>query len=148
MKMIKMQGSSWFLVVIIAVMLAVIVLSLRMEYLESKLLPLIISGAVLVLAAIRLGKEIFKGVPDGSEETGEGWRGYLISGAWAVGFFLAIYLLGFIIAIPLFILSYMKSHGTRWLVAIIWTILLPAFIYGLFELTLKVTLYRGLLLPD
>jgi len=62
-----------------------------------------------------------------------------------VGFFVAIYLLGFIIAIPLFILAYMKAHGTRWLAAITFAILTPTIIYGIFELALGVVLYRGLL---
>ena len=151
----KMRGSSYFYIVIMVIMLVIIGLSLRMEYIESKLLPLIIGGLIFVLAAVGLRREILAGdereatVAGGEttrrEEAGGGWRGYLYTGAWVVGFFLAIYLLGFIIAIPLFIFSYMKSYGTRWLVAIIFTILTPLLIYGLFELTLHVILYRGLL---
>lgn len=151
----KIRGSSYFYIVIMVIMLVVIGLSLGMEYFESKLLPLIIGGIVFVLAAVGLRKEILVGdeheatVTEGDEtrreETGVSWRGYLLAGAWVAGFFLAIYLLGFIIAIPLFILSYMKAHGTRWLLAIIFAILTPLLIYGLFELALRVVLYRGLL---
>ncbi len=151
----KIRGSSYFLIVIMIIMLVIIGLSLRMEYFESKLLPLVIGSAVFVLAAIGLGREIMAGgereatVARGEtttrEETREGWRGYLLAGAWVAGFFLAIYLLGFIIAIPVFILAYMKSHGTRWLAAIAFAILSPLVIYGVFELALRVILYRGLL---
>ncbi|MBA7662014.1 hypothetical protein ES703_70037 [subsurface metagenome] len=79
------------------------------------------------------------------EEDREGWRGYMVIEAWLVGFVLAIYLLGFFIAIPLFLLSYTKSHGTRWVVAVTCAILIPVFVYSLFEFTLGVELYRGLL---
>ena len=152
----KLRGSSYFFIVIMVIMLVIIGLSLRMEHFESKLLPLIIGTAVLILAVIGLGREILAGgerqitTTEGEattrEETGEGWRGYLFAGAWVVGFFLAIFLLGFLIAIPIFILAYMKLHGTRWLVAIAFAILTPLLIYGIFELALAVILYRGLLL--
>ncbi len=152
----KIKGSSYFLIVIIIVMLVIIGFSLRMEYFESKLLPLVISSAVFVLAVIGLGREIKAGIRGGvtatdgkmteKEEPWEGWRGYLIAGAWVTGFLLIIYLLGFLVAIPSFIIAYMKSHGTRWLVAITSAILTTVLIYVLFELALGVILYRGLIL--
>ena len=152
----KIKGSSYFFIVIMVIMLVIIGFSLRMEHFESKLLPLVISSAVLILSAIGLGRGILAGDKQGTtvssgetttgEEAGESWRSYLLAGAWVAGFFLAIYLLGFIIAIPLFILAYMKMHGTKWLVAITFAILIPLFIYGVFELALKIILYRGLLL--
>jgi hypothetical protein len=124
-----------------------------MEEFASKLLPLVISSAVFILSAIKLGRDILsrdeQGVTATEGETGGekgakgGWLGYLAAGAWGVGFFLAIYLLGFMIAIPLFVLAYMKSHGTRWFVAITFAVLTPLLIYGVFELALRVTLFRG-----
>lgn len=151
----KLKGSSYFLIFIMVSMLVVIIASLRMEYYESKLLPLLISGVVFILAGMGLRNEIMakdgqqtKAIEDetgGVVETKGGWRGNLVAGAWLVGFFLAIYLIGFVVAIPLFVLAYMKSHGTRWLVAITSAVLTTAFIYGIFEFALKVDLYRGLL---
>ena len=151
----NLRGSSYFLMIIMAVMLTVIISSLRMEYLASKLLPLIIGGFVFILAAVALWREIVaRGRPEAAvtgeaqtmeQEAGVGLRRYLLAGAWVLGFFLAIYLAGFIIAIPLFILAYMKSHGTGWLATIIFTVLTPVLIYGIFELALKVDLYPGLL---
>ena len=152
----KIKGSSYFFMVIMAFMLVAIGLSLRMEYFESKLLPLVIGGAVFVLSAIGLWREILAGkkqeaaVTEGDttkvteEEAKESWRGYLLAGAWVVGFFLGIYLVGFVIAIPVFVLFYMKSHGTRWLVAITFAALTTVLIYGVFEFALGVDLYRGL----
>ena len=65
--------------------------------------------------------------------------------AWIAGFVLGIYLLSFIIAIPLFMLSYMRWLGTSWRTTIIFTLLTPAIIYGAFEVALRIELYRGLL---
>lgn len=152
----KVTGSVRFYAVTMVVMLVIIVLSVMMEYLESKLLPLVISSIVFVLAGIGLTREILardkqgmpisKGRTSGGEAAGEGWHGYLLNIAWIVGFLLSIYLLGFTIAIALFVLLYMKWLGTRWRVAITCAILTPSVVYGLFEVALGIELYRGLVL--
>ncbi len=152
----KLSGNSYFLIVILVIMPVVIGLSLGMEDMKSKLLPLITGGIIFALASVGLAREILaKGEPgatvtEGQTDRGEGVKkggliSYLRIGAWIVGFFLAISLLGYIIAIPPFVLFYTKSHGTRWFVAITITIITVAAIYGIFELVLGVALYRGLL---
>lgn len=138
----------------IVLSLVFIGLSLRMEYVTAKMIPLVISGGVIILATIGLSREILARGKSGAtaardetsngEETGESWYRYALICAWLVGFFLAIYLLGFIIAIPLFVLSYMKTHGMRWRVAIIFAVLTTAIAYGVFVVALKVYLYEGL----
>ncbi len=130
-------------------------LSLGMEYFSAKMLPLVISSVVILLAAIGLSREILargeSGTTTASDETdngegaGESWHQYALVGIWLVGLFLAVYLLGFIIAIPLFVLSYMKTHGTKWRTAITFAILTTAIVYGVFVFALKVYLYEGLL---
>ena len=67
-------------------------------------------------------------------------------GAWIVGFFPATYLLGFVLAIPLFVLGYMKSHGIKLAATITFAVVMATVIYVLFELVLGVDLYKGLLL--
>ena len=142
--------------VIAAFALLIIIMSLRLERFDSKLVPLIMSSSVFILAVIGLGREMLakdkSAATSAKDETigvedveKEGIREYLPIGAWLAGFTLAIYLLGFLISIPVFVLAYMKSHGVRWLVAIVSAILTGALIYGVFELVLIVTLYRGLL---
>ena len=152
----KVRGVSYFLITIMVIMLVIIGFSATMAHFESKLLPMVISSAVFVLAAIGLWREVLTpegqkvtktaGKTSAKEETEEDWRGYLTAGAWVVVFFLAIYLLGFIIAIPLFILAYMRTHSMRWLSSIVFAFLTPLLIYGIFERVLGVILYRGLLL--
>ena len=150
----KIRGNSYFLMVIMVIMLVAIVISLRMEYRVSKLLPLVIGSSVLVLAAVGLWRDIkgtdrrgtgFSGSDTSSQEmTKKEWHRYLLAGAWVAGFYLAVYLLGLLTAIPLFIFAYMKAHDTRWFVAIAFALISTAFIYGVFEIALRVELYRGL----
>lgn len=149
----KIRGISYFFIIIMTIMLAVIGLSLRMEYFESKLLPLIIGSMIFILAAIELRKEARRCKPEAArdepgrrEKSREELRGYLLSGAWVVGFVLTIYLVGFIIAIPLLILSYMKSHGISWLATIIFAVLTTGIIYGIFISALRLELHRGLII--
>ncbi len=110
-----------------AAMVLVIISALGMP-LVSKLLPLIFGSTVFVLAAIKLGYDISvsdkteatvtKDIGGQAEKSRVPLRAYLVIGGWVLGFLLAIYLLGFLIACPLLVLSYMKMHGTSWLTAI------------------------------
>lgn len=148
----KIRASSYTFIVLMVAMLIVIYSSLQMEDFKSKLLPLIVSCTVFVLAAIGLGKTVLTGNKDKVTQVDEeasivkaSWSGYLVQGAWIVGFFAAIMLVSLIVAIPLFILSYMKLHGTSWVVTIILSIMTTAFVYGTFELFLGANLHSGLI---
>ena len=137
----KIRSDAYSYIAVMAIMLVFIGLSLRMEYFSAKVIPLVIAGLSFGLAAIGLAREVWGkaksgqiGEMGGRAESSESWAQYLVIGVWGAGFFLTIYLLGFIIAIPLFIFTSMKFRGTRWWVAILFAIITPAFIYGLFEL--------------
>ncbi|MFH0914766.1 MAG: tripartite tricarboxylate transporter TctB family protein [Chloroflexota bacterium] len=149
------KGTPTMYIGILALMLIIIVSSIMMKSFESKVLPLIFGGIVFFLAAVGLWQEMAPGKakPTAGEgkkdekETGrEGWLGYLIHGAWVGGFILVIYLLGYLVAIPLFLLTYMKRLGTRWLTALIFAVVTTLLIWGVFEIALGLELYRGLIL--
>jgi len=145
----RLRPSSYFLLAVLAVTLAIVVRSLSFPRPETKLLPLIIGGLVFILAAIELVRELRAKAKPQKEtrvEARENLRPYFVVGAWIAGFFVAIYLLGFIIAIPLFVLSYIKSRGIGWLTATSLAVLTTIFIYVVFEWFLKVDLSQGLLL--
>lgn len=152
-KRVKVKGSSYFLLVIMAVMLLVVGSSLRMVYFKSKLLPIVVGSIVFILAAVELRKEACA-VADltstgvGAAVTGEAQRrrlAYYSTAAWVLSFLVAIYLIGFLIAIPLFIVFYMKSHQLRWTTSVVFAVVTWAFVYGVFELAVGIELYRGLL---
>jgi hypothetical protein len=114
-----------------------------------------LSGLIFILGVIELRAGIFEGDGGAATATGEMeieknesrkiLRGYLLTGAWVGGFLVAIFLLGFLIAIPLFTLFYMKLHGSTWLGAIILTIFVLGFMYAISEPLAGIKLYRGLL---
>jgi len=62
-----------------------------------------------------------------------------------VGFLLAVLLVGFIIATPLFSLSYLKLNGRRWPLSIGVAAALTILLYAIFVVGLKINLYPGLI---
>ncbi|MBI2853943.1 MAG: tripartite tricarboxylate transporter TctB family protein [Chloroflexi bacterium] len=152
----KLRGISYCYIAIMALMLAVIGFSLGMQYFTSKVMPIIISGAVFILTGVALWKEIAangvqstatKTVRDNesAERETKDSRAYLVGGGWIMAFALGIWLVGFLVAIPLFILTYMKRHGTMWLISVAFAVLIPLIIYSVFQRVLHISLYQGLI---
>lgn len=147
----KKSANFYFLVFVIVIMSWVAVTSLGFRRLEAKLMPLMTSGATILLALGGLAVESRKSRKQtGLEGEAGTWtsdqvrRLALILG-WIVGFFLAIYLLGFMAAIALSVLVYLKMQGRPWRTVVTFTVLFSLFIYVVFELALKSDLYPGLL---
>lgn len=138
----KLTADSYSYIAVIIIGLVIIALSVGMPYYESKLLPLIFGGGILVLSVIGLWRNI---KTQSSESVGIK-LGQLLPLAWMVGFLLVAYLLGFLIAVPLFILSFMKTHGIGWRKTIISSIITTAVIFAIFEIAMGLELHRGLLL--
>jgi putative tricarboxylic transport membrane protein len=67
-----------------------------------------------------------------------------IAAAWILGFFLAVVLLGFPLAIPLFLLLYLKLQGGEgWALSIGVTLVVSAAFYGLFDALLHLPFQSG-----
>lgn len=144
-----MKGSIYFLIVLMAIMVLAIAFSLTLDYFSPKVLPIAFSIVGLVLSAIQLRRELSardKPKADAAsttEKPKQSPRGLLINLAWIGGFVLAIYLIGVVISVFLFVLTYVRWLGGRWRVAIIAAIVTPALIYGLFQMALDVSLPQG-----
>lgn len=152
MKM-RLTADACSYIVVIVIALITIVAGLRMPYFQSKLLPLVLGGSVLVLAAAGLWRDIRSEgktratateVEKSSEQKVGGGQ-YLVVVVWTAGFILAIFLVGFLISMPLFIFSYMKTHRIRWLTSIACAVVATMIIYFGFQTLLGVELYPGLL---
>lgn len=66
---------------------------------------------------------------------------------WILGFFAAILLLGFPLAVPLFVFLYLKIQGReRWTLSLIFTLVVWALFYALFERLLHLPFPRGWIL--
>jgi putative tricarboxylic transport membrane protein len=67
--------------------------------------------------------------------------------AWLLGFFVAIVFLGFNLAIPLMMFTYMRFQGKEsWLLSLTLTVIAFVFYYGLFVKLLTLPFPEGLLL--
>lgn len=146
----KRKPEVYFIIVILVFSLAIVIGSLTYSSKEAKLLPIVIGGLVFILTAVILVRELrAKEKPHRQREEWEGEElalsQYKTVAIWVAAFALGIYLIGFLIAIPAFIISFLKSNKTGWLKSSIMAAVMVAFVYGIFELLLQVELYRGLL---
>src|SRR5688572_29733776 len=67
-----------------------------------------------------------------------------VAAAWIVGFFAAIVLLGFPVAVPLFVFLYLKLQGKEsWLLSVVFTAAVWLFFYGLFDQLLHLPFPSG-----
>ena len=68
----------------------------------------------------------------------QGRWGSLEIWAWLWGLFFAVHLIGFPIALPLFVFLYIKSYGGSWVTAILLTVITWGFLYGIYDYLLHV----------
>ena len=114
--------------------------------LKSKLFPLVIAIPLFCLATaealwVILGKNSAASASDfklsEDQEPAVARRRTLLAAGWTVGFFLLILLVGFPIAVPVMVFTYLKVQGKEsWIFSAIFTGAVWLFFYGLFELLL------------
>jgi hypothetical protein len=124
---------------------------------KTGLFPLTVSIPLLILAAAQLLMEIF-----GKAETTEGPAVDLefsadvppelarqrVIGAflWVAGFILLVYLLGFPLAVPIFMLSYLSTQSrVGFLLSLGLTVATWLFFYGLFQRLIHLSFEDGLI---
>jgi hypothetical protein len=146
--------ASLVLAVLIMICSAVAVYMATAWPLKAKLFPLVIGIPVFCLAAAEALWALF-----GSTASRGAAMDFQLSehvppkaalvrtlGAtgWMIGFFAAIVLLGFHIAIPLFVFSYLKVQGReRWALCVAVTVAAWGFFYGIFDRLLHLPLPAG-----
>ena len=122
--------------------------------LKAKLFPLVIGIPLFFLALaevlwVLLAKkkadtEEFRLSPDQPNDVA--LRRTFIGAGWAIGFFVAIVLLGFQVAVPVLVFAYIRLQGREsWLFTVIFTAAVWACFYGLFDLLLHLPFPAGLL---
>lgn len=125
---------------------------LAFEWSETaRLFPLAVAVPGLVLALLAIVLPTRTGPAGAAEEdelpARELVRRTATTIAWIVGFFAAVYLLGFLISIPLGAVAYMRTIGReRWATTLGVAAGCWAFIYALFDRLLHVPLPTGELL--
>ncbi|MEK7879705.1 MAG: tripartite tricarboxylate transporter permease, partial [candidate division NC10 bacterium] len=121
---------------------------------RAGLFPWVIGFPVLALALVQLvfdltgrkGGRSFEGLVEGAADLPTSVvvrRSIAISG-WIVGFFVAIWLLGFSIGVPLATLLYVRVNAReKWLISVALTAFSWVLIYGLFDRVLRVPFPEG-----
>ena len=120
---------------------------------KAALFPLVIGIPLFCLAATEALWTLF-GAPAAKNEhevalttAPASRRRILIVVAWMLGFFAAIALLGFAIAVPLFLFLYLKLQGGEgWMLSTLLTAGVFAVFYGLFDRLLHLPFPQGWLL--
>ena len=120
---------------------------------KAALFPLVIGIPVFILSAAEAGWVVFgkteKGDVQDFQIAGdlpqpEIVRRSATAAAWIVGFFAAILLLGFPIAVPLFVFLYLKLQGKEsWTLSIVFTAVVWGFFHGLFDQMLHLPFPQG-----
>lgn len=154
----RIKGS--LLVAIFFLLLGIygLIQSLTFEYWESVALPAIVSGVIIVMATIEVGKELYSmgkrgtisadlNLPIETMGTAE-LRRFVFITVWVAAFMLCIYLFGFRISIPVYAFLYLKWRGKHLFIAAIFALAMLGFVYGVFELGLKAPLFQGIVFGD
>ncbi|HEY3169132.1 MAG TPA: hypothetical protein VGK57_17995, partial [Candidatus Binatia bacterium] len=103
-------------------------------------------GVLLALLQLRLdfraarieGAKILRPTFEVQAIEHQGRWGSLEIWAWLWGLFFAIHLIGFPIALPLFVFLYVKLYGGSWLTAVLLTAITWGFLYGIYDNLLSV----------
>ena len=137
-----------FLLILMAVIFTV---SFQFPYVQAKLAPMTITGLLIILIGVQILREYGSSRRSREEDDSleapvqdrESIRPYFLQGLWMIGFFVAIACLGFMVAIPLFGIAYMRTQGTSWRKSVFISLVTLIIIYALFDRILDVDLYAG-----
>jgi hypothetical protein len=119
---------------------------------KAALFPLVIGVPLFCLAAAEALWTLFASAPGQADEArdfrlsigNDSLRRTLVAAGWILAFFAAIVLLGFPVAVPLFVLLYLRLQGAEgWIVSIAMTAAVWSVFYGLFDLMLHLPFPAG-----
>jgi hypothetical protein len=118
---------------------------------KAALFPLVIGIPLFCLAAVEALWGLFGSAPAEGEAREfqlsigeETARRTAVAVGWILAFFAAIVLLGFPIAVPLFVLLYLKLQGREgWVLSIVMTLAVWGVFYGLFDQLLHLPFPAG-----
>ena len=144
----------------------VIVLTAFSYFPKARLVPLMVGIPTLVLALLSLIGEAFPKLLRSLDVNPRGFGGgklgneirlekklemeltrrVLIQSVWLIGFFALIYLVGFLISIPVFAILFLRIHGkVGWVETLAIAAITWGFIFAMFETFMKVALFKGVL---
>jgi hypothetical protein len=138
----KLNGKAWFTLAIMVMAVGIIVQALSWPF-EAALFPLIIGIPLLIFSTVHFAVLVFaKHSKDNDavdfklselEDKAMEKKRKIEIFAWIIGFFFLVLLVGFPIAVPLFVFNYMRFQGKEPLkTCLIFTFVAWGSFYGLF----------------
>jgi hypothetical protein len=152
----KISPTSMFLIVVLLVMAVFFVTSMGYKEPKVKLMPMIMSGAAIVLAGVAVVEEFRSGAKSSAPTDEEGdviedenllatpLIAYFKAFGWFAAAIACVYVLGFLIAIPVWMIVFLWKNGFQWWKAVPQGIGLTIIIYVVFTMVLQIELYQGL----
>lgn len=151
----KISSTVFVLIAILVVALFFGIQSFGLPNIKARVVPIVASTFVFVLAAIELIRELRVGFekkdkparapqPVSPAVSGERRRLFALF-CWMFGLFVAIYILGYPISIFLFVFVFLKLHGRGWIASFSSAVLTAGVIYFLFMIVLKIPLFQGII---
>jgi amino acid transporter len=112
---------------------------------DARFFPIIVVSLCGVVALYKLVKT-YRQKDEKTPEPDKGYRRqFIFVVGWIVALVLIIWLLGFVVGLPLYTFAYIKTHEKGWR----WAIVLPTMMFLMayigFEILLQSPLYEGLL---
>jgi putative tricarboxylic transport membrane protein len=139
---VRWGGKAWMSLSILAVVLWMIVSALKWPF-RSLLFPIVIGTPVFLMSAAELWFSVSDRETSTSTESlppGKMFRAFIP----IVSFLLLVLLIGFPLAVPLFVLSYLKFYGReKWGISLLLSCASWVFLYGLFVRVLHTPFEEG-----
>jgi len=169
----KLKGTNYFDILWVIFFGCIFVTALTYD-IEAGLLPLLVSGLCLFFSIVRLmtmlkggekkrkaGEAIAVAVGDKGEGISKivasvkkkkervdprvAWKRFFIISSWLLGFAVGVYLVGHLVAIPLFTFLYLRSRKEKWVISILFAVMMTVGVYLVIVVGTKTPLYQGVL---
>jgi hypothetical protein len=150
----KIKGETIFALILLAVF--VIIVGVGMGYSrKARMLPLvlgipglILAGVIVTRSCVKAGKIISQERSAGEQEVPEEaseQKKVLIMIGWVALLIAMIWVFGFLITIPVYMVLFLKTKGEKWPLTLGLALGSWAFLYWIFAVILKIILYPGIL---
>jgi len=154
----KLQNRHYFSLFWVLFFLVIIVTSLGYSY-KARLIPLVVSIPCFIFAVYRFYVELR--TKEEESATAEGGhkskkekidpvvrrKRFIRIILWILFFLALIFAVGFLYAIPIFVLSYMRANKESWALSVLCAGGMTAAIYLAFIVGTRSTLYEGIFIP-
>ncbi len=153
---LRANPAALFTVVVLLLMVGLVVTAKQWQY-QARLFPWTIGIPTMLLCFLQLGLDLFRGkngdvagmmdLPvDRSVPAAVVIKRAVNIFGWIFGLYLSIWIIGFILSVPVFLLLYLSLQADEsWKVAVIYMLVMLVFMIGVFEMVLHIPWPPGLI---